>query len=74
MPPSKEIPTCRYDDSEFRKRVQEELWSSKESLLVRVDRLEQRVESQRFWTPILFGIATVGISGLINMLWDLFVK
>ena len=73
MPPAKPD-GCRYDDSEFRKRVEDDLWFSKESLLVRVDRLEKRVDNQRFWTPILFGAAATGIFALMQIAADAWLK
>lgn len=74
MPPQKENQACRYDDSEFKRRVQEHLWESDNSLTSRVKLLEQRVENQRFWTPILFGAFSTGLFVLLQIIWDVVQK
>lgn len=62
---------CRYDDSDWKTKVDEHLWSSDNSLTTRVTVLEERIKSQRFWIPVLFSTLSAGLYLIIQIVVDL---
>lgn len=73
MPPNKND-GCRFDDSEFRKKVEDFLWTSENSLLSRVKELEARAKWRDKWGPIVFTAGSAGLFALLKIITDLWAR
>lgn len=76
MPPANN--GCKFDESQWRDRIEETVWRSDDSLSKRITVLEERWKSQqRFltvWLPVIFSIGTSGLFFLLQVLSDRFLK
>lgn len=73
MPPQHET-KCRYDDSEFKRKVEEHLWFSENSLTGRVKSLEERAKNRDRWSPVLFTVLCTGLFALLKIVTDVVFK